>query len=88
MVNWVITATTVYCDAIDDEVTLIVYRDGTSRCTGYKKYGKPDKETAKLIKIKSKQLGKQLGCAEPECHRLTQYRDRLLAGEDKDKCRP
>lgn len=85
MTNWVITATTIYCDAIGDEVTLMVYKDGTSECTGYKKYGKPDKETAKLIKIKSKQLGKQLGCEGLECHRVTQYRDRLLAEESRGR---
>ncbi len=81
MANWVMTATTIYCDAVDDEVTLIVYKDGTSKCTGYKKYSKPDKETAKSIKIKSKRLGKKLGCAQPECYRVTQYRGKLLADE-------
>ena len=38
MTDWEITATTVYCDAVDDEVTLIVYRDGTIKCTGHQKY--------------------------------------------------
>jgi len=82
MANWVITATTIYCDAIDGEVTLIVNKDGTSKCTGYGKYSQPDKEAARLIKLKSKQLGKQLECEGLECHRVTQYRDRLLAEED------
>ena len=58
---------TVYCDAIDDEVTLIVDKDGTSKCTGYTKYGKPDKETAKSVKVKSRQLGKLLRCEGLEC---------------------
>jgi hypothetical protein len=79
MADWVITATTIHCDAIDDEVTLIVYSDGKSKCTGYKKYSKPDRETARLIKAKSKRSGKKLGCAEPECSRLIQYRDKSLA---------
>ena len=79
MANWMITATTIYCEAVDDEVTLVVYRDGTSRCTGRKKSGKPDKEAAKLAKTRSKPPGKQTGCAEPECHRLIQYRDKSLA---------
>ena len=86
MVKWVITATTIYCDAVDDEATLMVYKDGMAKCTGYKKYGKPDKEAAKLLKIKSRRSGKQLGCTGPECHRLTQYRDRLMA-EDEEKRR-
>ncbi len=78
MADWVLTATTIYCDAVDDEVTLLVYKDGTLKCTGYDKYSKPSKETAREIKIKSRQLGKQLGCTEPQCHRLIQYRDKSL----------
>jgi len=78
MADWMITATTIYCDAVDDEVTLIVNRDGTAKCTGYQKYGKPGKETAKSIKIKSKRLGKNPECNESECYRLIHYRDKLL----------
>ena len=81
MADWVVTATTIYCDAVDDEVTLIINKDGTSKCTGYQKYGKPDKQTSKAIKIKSKQSGKQLRCEGPECHRVTQYRDKLFTEE-------
>jgi hypothetical protein len=82
MSDWRITATTIYCDAVDDEVTLIVSRDGTVRCTGYQKYHKPDKETAKALNKKGQRLGKQLGCTNAECHRVTQYRDSLLAEEN------
>jgi len=81
MTDWVITVTTIYCDAVDDEVTLIVYRDGMLKCTGYQKYSKPDKETASALKIKGKQLGKQLRCEGLECYRVTQYRDNLFAKE-------
>ena len=79
MADWMITATTIYCEAVDDEVTLLVYQDGTSRCTGCKKNGKPAKDKTKSAKAKSKSPGKQTACSEAECHRLTQYRDRLLA---------
>ena len=83
MANWLMTATTIYCDAISDEVTLIGKKDGTSKCTGYTKYGKPDKETAKSLKAKSQQSGKQLRCEGLDCHRVTQYKDKLLAGGAK-----
>jgi hypothetical protein len=76
--DWEITATTVYCDAVDDEVTLMIYADGTSKCTGRQKYIKPDKETSRAIKKKSRQQGKHLGCRENDCPMLNQYRDRLL----------
>lgn len=78
MVDWEITATTIYCDAVSDEVTFLVSKDGTLKCTGHQKYARPDKETTKNIKKKSRQLGKQVGCAEAVCSRVIQYRDRLL----------
>jgi hypothetical protein len=79
MVDWQVTATTIYCDAVDDEITIIVYQDGTVKCTGRQKYTQPGKETAKEMKRKSKQVGKQLGCKEDECSAIIQYRDKLLS---------
>ena len=83
MVNWQVTATTIYCDAVDDEVTLMVYKDGTAKCVSCQKYRESDKELAKLVERKSKQLGRKLGCEGPECYRVIQYRDKLFAEEAK-----
>lgn len=81
MVNWQITATTIYCDAVDDDVTLMVYKDGTAKCAGYPKYSKPGKEISKQLNRKGKQLGHNLKCEGPECSRVIQYRDKLFAEE-------
>ena len=81
MVNWQITATTIYCDAVDEEVTLLVYKDWSTKCTGYRKYGKPSKEMLNLLNKKSKQLNRQLGCTGLECPRVTQYKEKLFTGE-------
>jgi hypothetical protein len=81
MANWTITATTIYCDSVEDEVTLIVNRDGQVQCTGYKRYYNPTRETARLMKTKSKQAGKQLACEGLGCYRVTQYRNKLMAEE-------
>ena len=83
MVNWQVTATTIYCDAVDDEVTLMVYKDGSVKCTGYKKYCEPGREISKLLERKSKQLNRKLECEGPECYRVIQYRDKLFAEEAK-----
>ena len=83
MVNWQITATTIYCEAVDDEVTLMVYKDEPTKCTGYEKYRQPNKETSKLLERKSKQLNRKLECEGLECYRVTQYRDKLFAEETK-----
>jgi len=79
MADWVITATTIYCDAVEDEVTLIAEKDGALRCTGYNKYFSPEKDTIKSIKRRSTQLKKKLECEGLDCHRVTLYRDKLFS---------
>lgn len=81
MANWQITATTVYCSAVDDEVTLIVLKDGTARCTGLKKYTEPSAETARAIKTKSRELRCPIACRGADCSVAVEYRDRLFAEE-------
>ncbi len=81
MVDWEVTATTIYCDSIDDEVTIIVHKDFSTKCTGYDKYSKANKEALNLLKKKSKQLRRQLDCAGLECPQVVQYREKLLAEE-------
>jgi len=82
MVDWQVTATTIYCDAVDDDVTIMVYKDWTTRCTGYKKYvDNLTKEVVTMLKKKGKRLGRQLGCEGPLDHRVTDYRDKLIAEE-------
>lgn len=84
MVNWRVTATTIYCDAVDAEVTLMVYKDRSARCTTYnRKYGENiKKEVAKELKKKGKILGRELRCEGQECSRVTEYRDKLFAEEE------
>jgi hypothetical protein len=85
MVNWQVTTTTIYCDAVADEVTVLVYRDGSTRCTGYDKYNNPGQDTDNLLKKRSKELNRTLECDGPQCHRVTGYRDRLFAEESSDQ---
>ena len=81
MVDWQLTATTIYCDAADEEVTLLVYQDGSAKCTGYKKYYETSRETMNLVKERSKQLNRKLECEGSSCCRMIQYRDKLFADE-------
>jgi hypothetical protein len=83
--EWQVTATTVYCDAVDDDVTIMVHHDWSTSCTGYRKYVENlDKATAKLLKRKARQLGRDLRCEGPLDHRVTDYRDKLVAEEKAD----
>ena len=72
MVDWQVTATTIYCDAVADEVTVLVYRDGQATCTGYAKYG----DAAPEAKNKNR-------CSGFECHRVSQYREKLFGEADE-----
>lgn len=82
MTDWQVTATAIYCDAVDDDVTIMVYKDNSIRCTGYKKYVEnPDKETAQVLKKKGKRLGRNLKCEGPQDYRVTSYWDKLIAEE-------
>jgi hypothetical protein len=82
MVDWQVTATTIYCDAVDDDVTLIVDKAWNVQCTGFKKYSTDlDKTTAKVLKQKSRRLGRNLKCEGPLDSRVTGYRDKLKAQE-------
>ncbi len=71
MVNWTVTATTMYCDSINGEVTIMVYKDGSAKCTAYNKQAKP---------VPQKRKPK---CEGLECKQVTGYRDRLFAEESK-----
>jgi len=80
--NWQLTATTIYCDAVDDDVSLMVDKNLNIRCTGYPRYvTNLDKETDRLLKQKSRKLGRNLKCEGPQDFRVTSYRDKLIAEE-------
>ena len=79
MVDWEVTATTILCDDVADEVTIIVNKDGKAACTGSRKYLKPNKEAAKELKKKSRETGKPLACKGDACAKVPRYRDELLS---------
>jgi hypothetical protein len=77
-----VTATTIYCDAVDDDVTIMVYKDRSTRCVGYKKYAESiTKETAKQLTKRAKKLGRELRCEGPQCSRVIAYREKVFAEE-------
>jgi len=76
MVDWEITATTIYCQSVDDEVTLLVSADGTCRCTGRSKYAGPGEAKAS----KGRQPGRPV-CSPAECDIIVQYRGKVFGDE-------
>jgi hypothetical protein len=83
MTGWQITAKTIFCDAVDDEVTILVNKDGTAHCTGYSKYTRPNDVTRSLVKKKERLLKKHLQCQGEQCPRVTEYTQKTLAEDRK-----
>jgi len=81
MVNWQVTAATIYCGAVDNEVTIMVYKDGSVKCVGHREYAGP--EIQKQMKKKSLRLKKELRCTGPDCELVTGYRDKVLREESE-----
>lgn len=79
MPDWITTATTIYCDAVEDEVTLIADKDITIICTGYNRYFRPDRDTEKSLQSRGRRLKKKLACEGLDCHRVMRYRDKLVS---------
>jgi hypothetical protein len=79
MVDWEVTATTIFCKSVDDEVTVIVNGDGAVKCSGWQKYKKPGKMDKKALKTKSRLMGKELACLGENCAAVKQYRDKMLS---------
>jgi hypothetical protein len=86
MVAWQTTETTIYCDAVDDEVTIVVYKDWSVKCTGYEKYGESSGDKTNLLKKRSRHLKQQLKCVGLECDRVLQYKGDLLSKEAGKGC--
>jgi hypothetical protein len=72
MVNWQITAATFRCETIGGEVTLLVHKDWSVKCTGYMN-----------TNLKGKKNGEPTGCQGTECQLAVEYRKKLQAEEAK-----
>jgi hypothetical protein len=82
MVDWQVTATTIYCDAVDADVTVMVDAGGGVRCAGTLKYlTQTTPNTQRQLKQRSRKLGRSLGCEADACPRTLAYRDRIFAEE-------
>jgi len=74
MVNWQITAKTIYCDSVKDEVTVIVKKDWSIQCTGYNELNKSEGTRSSSGKNKS-------SCEGLKCSRIARYKESLIQEE-------
>jgi len=82
MVDWQVTATTVFCDAVHDEVTILIYPDWSVKCTGMEKYT-ADREAGITLIRRSLELRKVLECKGIGCPNVTAYKDKLQYEEER-----
>lgn len=82
MVDWQITATTFMCDAIAEEVTVLVYPDWKVRCTGREKYTMNRKTEMDLLK-RSLNLRMTLDCKGLDCPTIIEYKLKLQDEETR-----
>jgi hypothetical protein len=71
MINWQITAKTVYCESAGEEVTIIIKKDWSVQCTGYL-------NTQGGVSNRAYRLPE---CEEMNCARIKQYVIQLKAEE-------
>ena len=81
--SWQLTATTINCDAVDDEVTILVYKDWAAKCTAHAKY--TSSKGSRLLRKKGSSLKRQLGCLGLECPKVLQYREKLISEESESE---
>ena len=74
MPDWEITASTVYCEAVEDEVTLLVSNDGQVTCTGQQRFQNPDRENTRYLAVKGRRFGKRLNCPGIDCSVIREYK--------------
>ncbi len=83
MVDWQVTAKAIYCEAVEDDVIIMVFPDHRVKCTGYSKYGPEAKpEALATLKKKSRVLKRKLRCEGPEDYRVIDYKASVF-GQDK-----
>ena len=81
MVDWQVTAKTIYCANVDADVTIIIYKDGSTKCVICENnYDEGITNIAKMFK-KRKKLRSELRCEGPVCSKMIEYKDKLFTEE-------
>jgi hypothetical protein len=86
MVDWQITATTILCEAVADQVTILVNADWSVKCTGLDKYTKNRQASVELVK-RSMSLKRSLDCQGLECPYILEYKQKLMDEEERKASR-
>jgi len=84
MSSWQVTATTIHCEWVGEDVTVMIYKNGSAKCTGQSKFFETiAKGKSKLVEGKGNKVDLKLKCIYPSICGLTNYKDKILAEEVK-----
>lgn len=81
MVDWQITAVTINCSAIAEEVTIIVKNDWSAKCTGFEKLAVSRRARLELVN-RSLNMKRVLDCKGMQCPEVTAYIQKLHSEEN------
>jgi len=76
--DWQVTATTIHCDLVDDNVTIMINGDWTHRCAWYQRNKSPAGDAGR----KGLDTGRReriQRCTGPDCMYVIGYRDKLMS---------
>jgi hypothetical protein len=80
MVDWQVTAVTINCNSVAEEVTIIVKSDWSVKCTGFEKYSNSRHARLDLVS-RSMVLKRTLDCPGLQCKPIAEYLQKLQAEE-------
>jgi hypothetical protein len=82
MVDWQVTAITIECKAVAEEVTIVVKNGWSAQCSGFAKYASSRKASIELTK-RSLNMRRVLECKGIQCPQITAYIEKLQAEESQ-----
>ena len=82
MIDWQVTAITIECRAVAEEVTIVVKNDWSAQCTGFEKYAASHQASLELTK-RSLDMQRVLECKGTQCSQITAYIQKLQAEESR-----
>ena len=80
MVDWQVTAITIECRAVAEEVTIVVKNDWSAQCSGFGKYAASRKASIELTK-RSLNMRRVLECKGIQCPQITAYIQKVQSEE-------
>ena len=82
MVDWQVTAVTINCNSIAEEVTIIVKRDWSVQCTGFQKLTVSRRARLELVN-RSLTMKRVLDCKGIQCPQIAAYIQKLQSEENQ-----